>query len=68
MFLLKLPPYLPELNPVENLWDALREKSFGNVVFDSLKALEIHLEASLKFFELQQDRIQSIVSWPWIVN
>jgi transposase len=36
-----LPPYLPELNPVENLWDELREKSFHNRVFDSLDALEI---------------------------
>ncbi len=26
--LLKLPPYAPELNPVEHLWDDLREKSF----------------------------------------
>jgi transposase len=34
LYLLKLPPYSPELNPVENLWDELREKSFGNLVFD----------------------------------
>ena len=68
MYLIKLPPYSPELNPVENLWDELREKSFGNVVFDSLKALEIHLETSLKDFELQHEKIQSIVAWPWIIN
>ncbi|SFM43063.1 DDE superfamily endonuclease [Nitrosomonas communis] len=41
-----LPPYSPELNPVENLWDELREKSFHNRVFDSLGALENHLEAA----------------------
>ncbi len=23
-------PYFPELNPVEHLWDELREKAFGN--------------------------------------
>jgi len=34
--LLKLPPYAPELNPVEHLWDDLREKSFHNRVFDSM--------------------------------
>ena len=38
--LLKLPPYAPELNPVEHLWDDLREKSFHNRVFDSLDTLE----------------------------
>jgi hypothetical protein len=68
MVLIKLPPYSPELNPVENLWDELREKFFGNVVFDSLDALEIHLEASLKKFESQCDKIHSIVAWPWIIN
>ncbi len=28
--LLNLPPYSPKLNPVEHLWDDLREKSFHN--------------------------------------
>lgn len=37
--LVSLPPYAPELNPVEHLWDELREKSFGNIVFDSFDAL-----------------------------
>ena len=32
--LLKLPPYSPELNPVEHLWDERREKSFHTCVFD----------------------------------
>jgi transposase len=26
MRLIALPPYAPELNPVEHLWDELREK------------------------------------------
>ena len=28
--LLSLPPYAPELNPVEHLWDELRDKCFHN--------------------------------------
>ena len=43
MRLLPLPPYAPELNPVEHLWDELREKSFCNRVFDSIESLENHL-------------------------
>ena len=66
--LLSLPPYAPELNPVEHIWDELREKRFHNTVFASLNALEDHLEISLKEFEQQPLRIQSIVAWPWIVN
>ena len=66
--LLKLPPYSPELNPVEHLWDDLREKSFHNRVFDSLEALENHLEAALRDMELDHPRVRSIVAWPWIIN
>ena len=67
MRLLPLPPYAPELNPVEHVWDELREKHFHNLVFDSLDALEDHLEASLLALERDRDRIQSIVSWPGII-
>ena len=68
MRLFPLPPYAPELNPVEHLWDELREKSFGNMVFDSLDALEAHLEVSLREMECNRDRVHSIVAWPWIIN
>ena len=52
MRLLSLPPYAPELNPVEHVWDELREKRFHNRVFDSLDALEDHLEIALRDFEM----------------
>ena len=38
--LLALPPYAPELNPVEHLWDEMREKCFYNKVFSCLDVLE----------------------------
>lgn len=66
--LLFLPPYAPELNPVEHLWDELREKHFHNRVFDSLEALEDHLEAALCNLENDIERVHSIVAWPWIIN
>ena len=34
-----LPPYSPELNPQEQVWDELREKYFGNKLFASLQAV-----------------------------
>ena len=46
----------------------LRKKAFHNLVFDSLDALEDHLEAALRNMENDQDRIHSIVAWPWIIN
>ena len=33
--LLTLPPYAPELNPVENVWQHLRGNGLSNTVFDS---------------------------------
>jgi transposase len=68
MRLLSLPPCAPELNPVEHLWDELREKHFHNRVFNSLSALEDHLEMALKSFEMETELIRSIVAWPWIIN
>ena len=66
--LLPLPPYSPELNPVEHLWDELREKAFHNRVFDSIEALEDHLEVSLRALENDPARVHSIVAWPWIID
>lgn len=68
MKLLPLPPYAPELNPVEHVWDELREKAFGNLVFSSLDALEDHLEVSLLAMEHDRQGVRSIVAWPWIIN
>ena len=66
--LLPLPPYAPELNPVEHIWDELREKFFHNKVFDSLNALEKQLVIALQIFEKNTEKVKSIVSWNWIIN
>lgn len=34
--LLPLPPYSPELNPVEQIWQKLKREYFANRVFDSM--------------------------------
>lgn len=68
IYLLKLPPYAPELNPIEHVWDELREKFFHNRVFKSLDALEDHLTEALKSMEENATTIESIVSWPWIIG
>lgn len=68
MKLLPLPPYSPELNPVENIWEELREKNFNNRVFASLDALEDQLFHSLKNLEDHPEITKSISGWSWIVN
>lgn len=63
-----LPPYSPELNPQEHVWDELREKFFHNRAFDSLDALETHLEKALMCLESNPERMRSIAAWDWIIN
>ena len=63
-----LPPYSPELNPVEHLWDELREKHFHNRVFDTLNALENTLVGALQTLELDNTRVRNICQWDWIIN
>ena len=41
------PAYSPEVNPVEHIWDELREKYFSNRLFPSLDALQDHLCTAL---------------------
>ena len=66
--LLFLPPYSPELNPQEHLWDERREQQFPNRVFDSIDALEDHLVTALRDLEHSPDRVKSITGWDWIIN
>ena len=37
--LMTLPPYSPELNPVENIWQFLRQNRLANRVFENYDAI-----------------------------
>ena len=66
--LLSLPPYSPELNPQEHLWDELREKEFPNRVFSDMAGVVRTLKAGLPRLASDRDRVRSICAWPWIVS
>jgi transposase len=66
--LVRLPPYAPELNPVEHVWDDLREKHFHNRVFHSLDAVQTQLAQGLIQLESDPAHVKSIVGWPWILD
>ncbi len=63
-----LPPYSPELNPQEHIWDELREKYFHNQAFDSMDALEEQLLKGLSQLEQSPQAVKSIAGWDWILN
>jgi len=63
-----LLPHSPELNPVENIWDEVREKGFKNEVFNSLALVEDRLCETLADLEYSPSRVQGIAGWHWIVS
>lgn len=63
-----LPPYSPQLNPVENNWEDMREKFFRNVVFESLDTLEDQLMVACQHYESQPEIVKSIAGWNWIID
>jgi len=68
MRLMFLPPYSPELNPAEHLWEAIREECFANHVFNDLDAVEQVLADGLLAMENNPDRIQSMTGFGWITS
>jgi transposase len=68
MTLKLLPPYSPELNPVEHLWDDIREKYFANQFFNSLDAVAEQLTDALREMHSDRQRVKSMSSFPWIIE
>jgi hypothetical protein len=66
--LLALPPYAPQLNPQEHVWDELREKEFPNRVYNHLDGVIRQLEQGLPRLAADAERLRSLTAWPWIVS
>jgi transposase len=66
--LLFLPPYSPELNPKENIWDEIREKIFKNYAFKSMDAVHEKLNEAIIYIESNPKMVKSITSFPYIVG
>jgi transposase len=58
--LITLPPYSPELNPVESLWDQFKDK-ICNQVFASLEELEAKLEEQIQLYWKEPKRLFNLV-------
>jgi DDE superfamily endonuclease len=60
------PPYSPEINPVEHIWDDLREKHFANRLFPSLDTLQEKLCTVLNDLSSCPKYIRSMTYFPHI--
>ena len=62
--LIEQPPYSPEVNPAEHLWDELREKYLHNRTFPSLEELlEVLCQALTELTE-DKERLRSMMFFP----
>jgi len=66
--LLPLPPYAPELNPMENVWDYLRGNKLSARVWESLDDIMDACEEAWKFLVNDPQRITAIGTrnWAWV--
>lgn len=62
--LIPQPAYSPELNPVEHIWDELREKYFHNRIFSSLELLIDVLCQGLNALADDTERLRSLTGFP----
>lgn len=66
MTLLFLPPYSPELMPIERVWAWMRQHHLSNRVF----ADEAHIDAAIaeSWNRLDPERLRSITATGWITR
>ena len=58
-----LPPYAPDLNPVEQVWDHTKYADLANYIPDDVLDLEIEAELSLEDLRTQPDLLRSCFHW-----
>jgi transposase len=63
--LLLLPPYAPELNPMENVWEYLRGNKLCAAVWDNYDAIVEACRKAWTFLTDDPDRIRSIGTREW---
>jgi putative transposase len=64
--LLALPPYSPELNPIEGLWDQLKDH-LCNTVYASLRALEEAITGFLRPCWENPERVRDLIGRGWLL-
>lgn len=63
---IRLPPYSPELNPVERLWLYLREHYWSNRVYSDIDALEEAAVAGWRAVCLTPEKVKTICRCEYI--
>jgi len=64
--LMALPPYSPELNPVERVWLYLKERFLSHRLHDDYEAIVNAACKAWRRLTAQAGRIKSLRTYPWI--
>jgi transposase len=65
--LLPLPPYSPELNPVEAIGDVIKDR-IANTLWETLDALEQAIGEELRPIYETAERVRGLVSHNWLID
>jgi transposase len=63
-----LPPYSPELNPIERLWLYLKDNQLSHRVFDGTAEIIDACCDAWNGLLAEAGRIRSLCSYPWLEN
>jgi len=65
--LIEQPPYAPELNPAERVFEELRAGTEGTV-YPTIEAKMEAVEAILQELDADRERVRRLTGWHWIVD
>ena len=66
IIILNIPPYTPEMNPIEQIWTEIRKRGFKNVIFKSLDAVIDKLCDVVN--SLEHSTVSKITSINWMFS
>lgn len=64
---LRQPPYSPELNPAERVFEEVRRWTEGEV-YETLTAKQEAAEVYLHYLDRNPDRVRQLCGWDWICD
>ena len=65
LIILFLPPYSPELNPIERFFEELR-KSTANQIFKNIEDQEQAIETKLNYLSSDKETMKKLLGYEWI--
>lgn len=57
---IKLPPYSPDLNPIEQVWRITRRENTHNIFFASISILELTIDQAFNSWAAPNDQLRTL--------